>query len=375
VTSSPVSRSVARAGRVLEFGQETMGGVVASILDCDFTRLAEEVEAVDAHVDRFQIDVMDGHFVPNLSFGFPILRAMRRLTRKPLEADLMIDNPDRYAAKYAEAGADFVIIHVEVSRDPRRTFEEIRGAGGRPGISLSPGTPATAVYDHLGEVDMVLVMTVRPGFGGQAFMTEQLAVVEQIRRRLEETGREIPIEVDGGVKADTIGAAAAAGASLFVAGSFIFHSKNYERAIRALRDGISGCPRLDPDLEQIEKRLDREFGLRDDRAQRANRKIVPVYRYDDPDPWLARMSQDVMASLDMVDIETGAPKGGNDGGTANRRKPTGHARSSLTRTGSVKGSGSVTSLAGNASPSLSRLSRYAPTASAAMARASPSVSP
>jgi ribulose-phosphate 3-epimerase len=166
------------------------------------------------------------------------VRAMRRLTRKPLEADLMIANPDRYAGKYAEAGADFVIVHVEVSQDPRRTFREIREAGGKPGISLSPGTPATAVYDYLGDVDMVLVMTVRPGFGGQRFMTEQLRVVEQIRRRLDETGRQIPIEVDGGVKADTIGRAAAAGSSLFVSGSAIFHSKDYERAVATLTENI-----------------------------------------------------------------------------------------------------------------------------------------
>ncbi|HZA66026.1 MAG TPA: ribulose-phosphate 3-epimerase [Geminicoccaceae bacterium] len=215
-----------------------MSGVVASILDCDFTRLGEEVGAVDAYVDRYQVDVMDGHFVPNLSFGFPILRAMRRLTKKPLEADLMIANPDRYAGKYADAGADFVIVHVEVSQDPRRTFKEIREAGGKPGLSLSPGTPATAVYDYLDDVDMVLVMTVRPGFGGQAFMVEQLDVVAQIRQWLEESGRDIPIEVDGGIKPETMRRAAAAGASLFVSGSFIFHSKDYQRAIATLNESI-----------------------------------------------------------------------------------------------------------------------------------------
>jgi ribulose-phosphate 3-epimerase len=215
-----------------------MSGVVASILDCDFTRLGAEVAAVEPYVDRYQVDVMDGHFVPNLSFGFPILRAMRTLTEKPLEADLMIANPDRYAAKYAEAGADFVIVHVEVSQNPRRTFKEIREAGGKPGLSLSPGTPASAVYDHLDEVDMILVMTVHPGFGGQSFMTEQLSVVEQIRQRIAETGRQIPIEVDGGIKPDTIRLASAAGASLFVSGSFIFHSKDYRDAIAALDEGI-----------------------------------------------------------------------------------------------------------------------------------------
>jgi ribulose-phosphate 3-epimerase len=213
-------------------------GIVASILDCDFTRLGEEVRAVDAHVDRFQVDVMDGHFVPNLSFGFPILRAMRRLTEKPLEAHLMIANPDRWAGAYAEAGADWVLIHVETSQDPRRIFKEIRDAGGRPGIGLSPGTPVEAILDHLGEVDMVLVMTVRPGAGGQRFMTEQLAVVERIRTRMRESGRDIPIEVDGGIKPETVRGAAAAGASLFVAGSSIFRSKDYPGAIRSLREHI-----------------------------------------------------------------------------------------------------------------------------------------
>ena len=213
-------------------------GVVASILDCDFTRLGEEVRAVDPYVERFQIDVMDGHFVPNLSFGFPILRAIRRLTKKPLEADLMIANPDPFAGRYAEAGADYVIIHIEASQNPRRTFAEIRAAGSKPGLSLSPGTPATAAYDYLGDVDMILVMTVPPGFGGQGFMTEQLEVVQQIRQRLAEAGRNIPIEVDGGIKPDTLGRASAAGASLFVSGSFIFHSKNYQRALAALKESL-----------------------------------------------------------------------------------------------------------------------------------------
>jgi ribulose-phosphate 3-epimerase len=181
---------------------------------------------------------MDGHFVPNLSFGFPILRAMRRLTEKPLEADLMIANPDRYAGKYAEAGADWVIIHVEASQNPRQTFEDIRAAGGRPGISLSPATPAEAVYDYLQDADMILVMTVHPGFGGQGFMTEQLPVIEQIRARIEKSGRDIPIEVDGGIKPDTARLAAAAGAGLFVSGSFIFHSKDYARAVAALEESL-----------------------------------------------------------------------------------------------------------------------------------------
>jgi ribulose-phosphate 3-epimerase len=216
--------------------------IVASILDCDFRRLGAEVEAVDAHVDRYQVDVMDGHFVPNLSFGFPILEAMRKLTKKPLEADLMIGNPDRWAAKYAEAGADYVIIHVEASEHPHRTFEEIRKAGGRPGISLSPGTPAEAVRAFLPEVDMALVMTVHPGFGGQSFMTGQLQLVNAIRGWSDELGRDLHIEVDGGIKPDTARLAANAGADLMVVGSYIYRSDDYEQAIATLRRQIGGAP-------------------------------------------------------------------------------------------------------------------------------------
>jgi ribulose-phosphate 3-epimerase len=182
---------------------------------------------------------MDGHFVPNLSFGFPILEAMRKLTKKPLEADLMISNPDRYAAKYAEAGADYVIVHIEASEHPHRTFQQIRDAGGRPGISLSPGTSAEAVRAFLPEVDMVLVMTVHPGFGGQSFITEQLALVKAIRQWSGELGRHLHIEVDGGIKPDTARLAVDAGADLLVTGSFIYHSDDYQKAISTLRSRIA----------------------------------------------------------------------------------------------------------------------------------------
>ena len=212
--------------------------VVASILDCDFTNLAAEVSSVDDHVDRYQVDVMDGHFVPNLSFGFPILKAMRRLTTKPLEADLMISNPDHSAAKFAEAGADYVIFHVEATARPRRICREIREAGGRPGISLSPGTEPTAVQDYLDDVDMILVMTVTPGFGGQSFLASQLSVVSEIRQWIDAAGLELDVEVDGGVNASTAGQAAKAGASLFVSGSFIYRSDDRADAISALRRSV-----------------------------------------------------------------------------------------------------------------------------------------
>jgi ribulose-phosphate 3-epimerase len=213
--------------------------IVASILDCDFRRLAAEVEAVDAYVDRYQVDVMDGHFVPNLSFGFPILEAMRKLTKRPLEADLMISNPDRYGAKYAEAGADYVIIHVEASDHPRRTFKEIRDAGGKPGISISPGTSADAIRDFLPEVDMALVMTVHPGFGGQSFMTEQLRHVKDLRKWSDEMGLRLHIEVDGGIKTDTARLAVDAGADLLVTGSYIYGSDDYQKAIATMRSRIA----------------------------------------------------------------------------------------------------------------------------------------
>ena len=181
---------------------------------------------------------MDGHFVPNLSFGFPILKAMRQLTRRPLEADLMIANPDRYAAKYAEAGADYVIIHVEASQNPRSTFQEIRDAGGKPGISISPGTSANAIRDYLPEVEMALVMTVHPGFGGQSFMTEQLHHVKNIRQWSDEQGLDLHIEVDGGVKLPTAKSAVEAGANLLVTGSYIYASHDYAQSIAAMKDEI-----------------------------------------------------------------------------------------------------------------------------------------
>jgi len=212
--------------------------IVASILDCDFRNLGAEVAGVDAHVDRYQVDVMDGHFVPNLSFGFPILEAMRKLTERPLEADLMISNPDRYAAEYAKAGADYVIIHVEASEHPRRTFQEIRDAGGKPGISISPGTAAAAIREFLPEVDMALVMTVHPGFGGQSFMTEQLRHVQALRQWSDELGLNLHIEVDGGVKADTARLAVDAGADLLVTGSYIYGSDDYRKAIATMRSRI-----------------------------------------------------------------------------------------------------------------------------------------
>ena len=213
--------------------------IVASILDCDFTDLAAEVAAVDDHVDRYQVDVMDGHFVPNLSFGLPILKAMRRLTAKPLEADLMISNPDDHAADYAAAGADYVIIHVEASKSPRQTFRQIREAGGRPGISLSPGTDPSAVKDYLDDVDMVLVMTVHPGAGGQSFLSDRLRAVSQVREWIAASGRAINVEVDGGIKPDTARRAVAAGANLLVSGSFIYGSQDRAGAVAALRAGIA----------------------------------------------------------------------------------------------------------------------------------------
>lgn len=213
--------------------------IVASILDCDFRRLQAEVEAVDAYVDRYQVDVMDGHFVPNLSFGFPILEAMRKLTKKPLEADLMIANPDSFAAKYAAAGADYVIIHVEASADPRRTFQAIRDAGGRPGISISPGTSAEALRPFLPEVEMALVMTVHPGFGGQSFMTEQLEHVRKIREWSDQLGLKLHVEVDGGVKPDTARLAVDAGADLLVTGSYIYGSDDYQKSIATFRSRIA----------------------------------------------------------------------------------------------------------------------------------------
>jgi ribulose-phosphate 3-epimerase len=209
--------------------------IAPSILSADFARLGAEAEAVD-NADWLHVDVMDAHFVPNLTLGLPVVQSLRKATALPLDCHLMIDDPDRWAPGYAEAGAANVTIHVEAARDPVQVARAIRAAGAFAGLSVKPGTPLEPYLEILREFDTLLVMTVEPGFGGQEFMAEVLPKVRLARERVQAGHLRLFVEVDGGISADTIEAAAAAGADVFVAGSAVYGADDPARAVDALRD-------------------------------------------------------------------------------------------------------------------------------------------
>ena len=205
-----------------------------SILSADFANLEAEVKAV-ASADWVHVDVMDNHFVPNLTIGLPVVEALRRVSPLPLDCHLMIDDPDRWAPDYAEAGAESVTFHVEAAADPQALARTLRKIGARSGMALKPGTPWAPYEDLLPDLDMVLVMTVEPGFGGQSFMPEMLAKVTAVRESVRRFGGEVWVQVDGGVKADTIARCAAAGADVFVAGSAVYGKDDIPGRIAELR--------------------------------------------------------------------------------------------------------------------------------------------
>jgi ribulose-phosphate 3-epimerase len=215
--------------------------IAPSILSADFTRLGEEIRAVEAAgADWIHADVMDGHFVPNITFGPLVVEAVRRVTRLPIDVHLMISEPERYVADVAKAGADFVSVHVETCIHLHRTVQQIRDAGARPGVVLNPATPLESLEWILENVDLVLIMSVNPGFGGQAFISSSIEKIRRLRRMITEKRLPTLIEIDGGVSEKTIGDIAAAGADVFVAGSAIFGSRDYAAAIRGLRAGLNG---------------------------------------------------------------------------------------------------------------------------------------
>jgi ribulose-phosphate 3-epimerase len=210
--------------------------IAPSILSADFSRLGEEVRAVDrAGADYIHVDVMDGHFVPNITIGPLVVEALRKVTDKPLDVHLMIENPDRYIADFAVAGADIITVHQEAVPHLHRTVQLIKSLGKRVGVSLNPATPVETLDVILDELDLVLIMSVNPGFGGQAFIPSALDKIRALRQRIEQRGLAAELQVDGGVKVDNIRDVVAAGADVLVAGSAVFGTDDYAATIAALR--------------------------------------------------------------------------------------------------------------------------------------------
>ena len=209
--------------------------IAPSILSADFARLGEEIAAIDeAGCDYIHIDVMDGHFVPNLTMGPPVIKALRGCTDKPFDVHLMIEPAAPYLADYADAGADIITVHAESDIHLHRNLQVIRGLGKKAGVSINPSTPAAAVEPVLDDVDLILVMSVNPGFGGQSYITSVTPKIAEIKAMIGD--RPIELEVDGGVKPDNVAEVAAAGANVVVAGSAGFQGNDYAATIGALRD-------------------------------------------------------------------------------------------------------------------------------------------
>jgi ribulose-phosphate 3-epimerase len=210
--------------------------VSPSLLSADFGRLAEEVRAVEAAgADWIHVDVMDGRFVPNITMGPVIVQAIKRVATKPLDVHLMIVEPERYIDSFVKAGADIIAVQVEVCHHLHRVLQQIRQAGARPAVVLNPYTPLSALEEVLGDVDLVMLMSVNPGFGGQSFIESAVDKVRRLKAMVEARGVSLEIEVDGGINAETARRVVEAGATVLVAGSYIFHSKDYAAAIRSLR--------------------------------------------------------------------------------------------------------------------------------------------
>ncbi len=212
-------------------------GIAPSILAADFSILGAEIKhAENAGADLLHVDIMDGHFVPNLSMGPPIVKAVRKASMLPFDVHLMVTNPENYALPFIEAGADHITIHVEIDSDIAEILRQIHRTGCSAGLSLRPGTPAASLLPYMEEIDLILVMTVEPGFGGQAFRTDVLPKIQEIRTMIDQAHRPIHLEVDGGINTTTAPRVLAAGANLLVAGTSVFRAKEgMPAAIKALR--------------------------------------------------------------------------------------------------------------------------------------------
>jgi ribulose-phosphate 3-epimerase len=213
-----------------------MKKISPSILSADFTRLGQEIRAVEtAGADYLHIDVMDGHFVPNITIGPLVVKAARPVTDIPFDVHLMISDPDVYIEEFVKAGADIISVHTEASIHLHRTLNLIRECGARAAVALNPATPVSVLDHVMTELDMVLIMSVNPGFEAQKFIPEVIPKIRLLRERIDSLGLDIEIEVDGGINQETIGSVSAAGADVFVAGSAIYHSKDYAQTIEVLR--------------------------------------------------------------------------------------------------------------------------------------------
>jgi ribulose-phosphate 3-epimerase len=216
--------------------------IAPSILSADFSRLKDEIQAVEAAgADWLHVDVMDGHFVPNITIGPVVVKSIRRVTTIPLDVHLMITDPDKYAPEFIKAGADWISIHPDTCADPNASLRKIRELGAKASIAMNPDVPVENVHACLPNIDMILMMTVFPGFGGQAFIPEVLPKIEHVREIVEQRKLPIVIEADGGIKIDNIDRVVRAGAEVIVSGSGIFKTPNYRETILQMRKAVGQC--------------------------------------------------------------------------------------------------------------------------------------
>jgi ribulose-phosphate 3-epimerase len=216
--------------------------IAPSILSADFAKLGEAVAMAErGGAELIHVDVMDGHFVPNITIGVPVVKSLKRIARVPLDVHLMIENPDLYIGAFAEAGAAIMSVHIEALRHVHRTVQAIKALGAQAGVAINPGTPVGARRDIAADVDLVLVMSVNPGFGGQTFIPRSESKIREVRALLDEAGNPAPIEIDGGVDEHNVARVVAAGARIVVAGSAIFNTPDPERATRELKGAALGA--------------------------------------------------------------------------------------------------------------------------------------